>query len=256
MVFPRGRGYFEFNMTSQTLILNCIEEYKNTQRTAPFLIEKFTLFYRTDAKDRELVEDFLTKATQLSEAVNPKAANGEFKRNTRILLADSLAGIVSEYFWKLFLNRQEPLVEETECQDIQNQVDLKTNKGKTIEVRSSCPRKGVDFAICDSLHQFDIIGPYTAQYKPAENWRDYYVRTLFPLQSPSEIQNKIKEDGFTIYLTGGATQKMMKNKKLSKTKTLKPNFSQSAKESSYTVIPFSKALDTYQMKALIHAGTC
>ena len=66
--------------------------------------------------------------------------------------------------------------------DASRQIDLKViSNNKKIEVRSSFPRNGIEFAICHPSYEFDVIGPYSNNYKPGEIQKDYYVRTLFHL---------------------------------------------------------------------------
>jgi hypothetical protein len=60
-----------------------------------------------------------------------------------------------------------------------SQIDLETIKTKkTIEVRSSFPRNGVEFAICSPKYEFDILGPYKNHYKSDEPQKDIYLSML------------------------------------------------------------------------------
>jgi len=48
-----------------------------------------------------------TKAEELARQVNPGAANNSMhERSPERILADCIAGVVSEYFWKLYLNSE------------------------------------------------------------------------------------------------------------------------------------------------------
>ena len=59
----------------------------------------------------------------------------------------------------------------------QNQIDIRLATGRTIEVRSSCVRNGIEFAVfmkkkeIDGQQYFDVIGPYTNGYKPGKALR-------------------------------------------------------------------------------------
>lgn len=214
----------------------------------------YELNYNSSSEDKILVDELISKSENLASKVNPGAANDSVhSRNQNIILANCIAGIVSEYFWKLFLNSSEELVSETEFDVSSKQIDLKViSNNKKIEVRSSFPRNGIEFAICHPTYQFDILGPYKNTYKPGEIQKDYYVRTLFHLSLPTSIIQKIKEDGFCVYLTGGATWDMMINSNYSIDKSLIPEDGfDIVRKSVYRVVPFSKAIDCDEVKALI-----
>jgi hypothetical protein len=175
------------------------------------------------------------------------------ERSPERILADCIAGVVSEYFWKLYLNSEENVVSETEFDDASRQIDLKViSNNKKIEVRSSFPRNGIEFAICHPSYEFDVIGPYSNNYKPGEIQKDYYVRTLFHLYNPTDIISMISADSFKVYLTGGATWDMMIDNDYSKNKTLLPDFGLGViQKASYRVVPFSKSKDTREIKRVI-----
>ena len=64
------------------------------------------------------------------------------------------------------------------------------SNGKKIEVRSSFPRNGCEFALCNPKYQFDILGPYHNAYKPAEVSKDYFLRTFFAATESQPTENK------------------------------------------------------------------
>src|SRR5690606_35110536 len=116
------------------------------------------------------------------------------------------------------------VVKETDYTAPNNQIDLKTlHSDKTIEVRSSFPRNGVAFAICSQNHEFDILGPYQNSYKPEEIQKDFYLRTLYHVPNPASFLEYYKKDGFTVYLTGGATWEMMADDTIAIEKNLIPD---------------------------------
>jgi hypothetical protein len=234
--------------------IECYKAFSNTKRTTPFRVVVYTLNYQSDAFDKTLIDALLTKAEELASKVNQYGANNSTVIRPRtVILANSIAGVVSEYFWRQYLNRDNIYVSETEFTDSSTQIDLKViHNNKKIEVRSSFPRNGIDFAICNPYHQFDILGPYHNSYKVGEIQKDYYVRTLFHLETPTDIIQKIKEDNFKIYLTGGATWEMMIDDRYAINKDLIPQDDLYGRaRSTYRVVPFSKALDTGEIKMRI-----
>jgi hypothetical protein len=167
---------------------------------------------------------------------------------------------VAEYCWMHFLNDngKNIRVSETKFQNASHQIDLQILKSsQTIEVRSSFPRASVKFALCHPEHQFDVIGPYKNSCKPDEVQKDFYVRTLFRMDTPMSLLLKIRQNGFKAHLTGGATWKMMTDPLIIKEKNFVPDDELSAERmetsSVYRVVPFSRALDTIQIYNLIAA---
>lgn len=234
--------------------IECLKGFRNTKRTSPFRVVVYTLNYQSDECDRTLVDYLLEKAHVLASKVNQYAANNSMVvRSQEVILANSIAGVASEYFWMKYLNRDNNYVAETEFTDSSTQIDLRVlHNNKKIEVRSSFPRNGIDFAICHPFHQFDILGPYSNTYKIGEIQKDYYVRTLFHLYNPTDIVQKIREEGFKIYLTGGATWEMMLDDTIAVNKDFIPQDSLYERvKTVYRVVPFSNALDTGEIKNLI-----
>lgn len=242
-------------MEIETLIINCSEKYPTSCRKKPFNVVAYHLNYLSNPEDKELIDLLIAKAEDLASKVNPGAANdSSHKRTNNRILANCIAGVVSEYFWKHYLNSDDEIVSETEFDDAAKQIDLRViSNDKKIEVRSSFPRRGIEFAICHPQYQFDILGPYSNGYKPGEIQKDYYVRTLFHLIDPVDIIDRIKQDNFTVYLTGGATWGMMVNDKYSKNKDLVPEneWFNVEETTTYRVVPFSNAADSAQIKRAI-----
>ena len=254
-------------------ILTCSIADPKSKRTTPFRAIRYTFNYASDPEDEALLTDFIKKGETLAAKVNPGAANdGRNKRDAPKIRQNCIAGLLAEYLWKDFLNRKKITVEETEMQAASTQIDLRIiANGKKIEVRSSFPRNGIDFAICHSTKEFDILGFYSNDYKPGEIQKDYYLRTLFHLAIErywekdahtripivEKLEEKMKKDGFEIFLTGGADWTMMIDDTFSKEKHLIPEDEISADrlkaKSSYRVVPFSKALDTYDIFDRINA---
>lgn len=233
--------------------INCKDHFPKTCRLKPFIVVGYKFDY-SNSEDKKLLDDLLVEAHRLAEHVNPGAANDALQaRDKKRILANCIAGVVSEFCWKHFLNYERTTVQSTPFESASNQIDLEViaNK-KKIEVRSSFPRNGIQFAICHPLKEFDILGPYSNDYKPGEVFKDYFIRTLFHFQHPTDIIEKIKSNDFTLYLTGGATHDMMFDKNLSKEKSFVPEDCFTIQEESvYRVVPFHNALDCGQIYHMI-----
>ena len=139
-----------------------------------------------------------------------------------------------------------------------NQIDIRLATGKTIEVRSSCVRNGIDFALFagDQQHPgqqyFDVIGPYSNGYKPGEYLKDYYMRVLYWCDKKN-FMSLLNNASITLYITGGATKAMMDDPKIYQEKHLYPAGGQVQVESDYRVIPLGKSLDAKQFFSTISA---
>lgn len=242
-----------------TETINCPSFDNNTKRTTPFRVVKFVFNYKSSAEDRQFLNDLIKKGEILAGLVNRGAANNStYARNLSRVVNNCIAGLLAEYVWKQYLNNDAEIVQETELVEVKTQIDLKiVHNSKTIEVRSSFPRNGIKFALCHNRYQFDVIGPYLNTYKPGEVQKDYYVRTLFPFQS-NQLLDKLKEDNFEVYLTGGATWNMMGTEGVAINKDFIPEdeieISRLETRSYYKVVPFSEALDTLEIAEQIIKG--
>lgn len=240
-------------MRYKTFYLDCKEAFPKTCRIKPFAIAEYNMNY-SSPEDRIIIDNLLKEAKVLADKVFPGAANdSEHVRTKERIFANCIAGVVSEYCWKHFFNYKHEYVRSTPFNSASNQIDLEivTNQ-KKIEVRSSFPRNGLVFAVCHPAKEFDILGPYSNSYKPGEVHKDYFIRTLFPMRSPTEIFSHIKSNSFTLYLTGGATYDMMFDNRYSKNKDFIPedNFTIQTK-TTYRVVPFHNALDCAEIYKLI-----
>lgn len=238
-----------------------IASYSDSKRIRPFFIAKYQFYYQSELFDKTILNKITETGELLANSVNDKAANASTtSRNKDRKLSNGIAGVLAEYCWKNFLNTVSLnlLVKETDYTSATNQVDLETlHLNKTIEVRSSFPRNGVEFAICSKNYEFDILGPYKNNYKPDEIQKDFYLRTLYHVPSPISFLTEYKRDGFTVYLTEGATWEMMANDAIAIEKNLIPEDEISEVEvaSTYRVIPFSRALDCNEIYKLIKGVT-
>jgi len=248
-------------MNVKTITISCGDNYPGTCRLNPFRVVCYTFSY-TEGNDIDFIDRVIMKANVMKDRVNSGTANdSEHSRPQNVVLSNCIAGILSEYCWYNYLNTdwssnlRSKVVDYTEFQSATNQIDLRiVANDKKIEVRSSFPRNGIDFAICHPKYEFDILGPYANNYKPGEISKDYYVRALFVMRNPTDIISLVKEREFNVYLTGGATHKMMWDPQLSINKSLIPEDSFVSEQTSYRVVPFHNALDTIEIYNMIRNG--
>ncbi len=145
----------------------------------------------------------------------------------------------------------------TETDTSKNQIDIRLATGRTIEVRSSCVRNGIEFAVfmknkeIDGQQYFDVIGPYTNGYKPGESFKDYYMRVLYHCDKREFMRTILGRDEIVLYITGGATEAMMKNPDYYQIKHLTPAGGEVQRESDYQVIPLGKSLDFHEFLEVI-----
>lgn len=234
--------------------VNCTLEYKEPKINRLFKVGCFTFNYETSFLDKNLIKKIYREAENLANNVNPGAANDASKtRDFQRILINSCAGMLAEFCWKYFLNilSIETLAVETKFVEASNQIDLFIPRTqKKIEVRSSFPRNGINFAICNPEYEFDIIGPYSNEYKPSEINKDFYLRTLYPIIYTNYF-DLLSRDEFKVYLTGGATWDMICDDSIAIKKSFIPedeiNITRLETKTDYRVIPYSKALDTIQI---------
>jgi hypothetical protein len=244
-------------MKIETKTISCreLKDYPNSNRLTPFSVIKYTLNYESDPYDKNLIDQIILEGSNLANAVNGGAANNAAQiRPIGRRIANGVAGVLAEHLWKKYINAENEInvVDFTLYDVAANQIDLiTTKKKKKIEVRSSFPRNGIQFAVCHSTYQFDIIGPYNNDYKPGEIEKDFYTRTLYHLQSYNDFMPKLILDGFEVFLTGGATWNMMIDDTISKVKDFVPEDEMLNRSSHFRVVPFSKALDSLEIKNLI-----
>jgi hypothetical protein len=248
------------NITNESIVCQNNPIYKSSLRLKPFVLAKAVFNYNSIESDRKILDEIAKNGLRLAEKVNPGAANDAISlRNGSRVRDNCVAGLLAEYVWREFLNQGRQIVEETEFSTVSNQIDLQIiSNSQKIEVRSSFPKNGIEFAICHPTYQFDVIGPYNNDYKPGEIQKDFYVRTLFPFES-SLIMDRMKEQNFSVFLTGGATWGMMTDDNTAVVKDFVPddriNQNSIASKSHYRVVPFSKALDTKEIFNLIQEAS-
>ena len=141
---------------------------------------------------------------------------------------------------KLFFVRENfgvDAVSFTEFNDVSNQIDLLLKNGKSMEVRSSFPRNGIKFAICNERYNFKNICKYDNLYKPSEVTKDFFASVLF--ETPKFKLSSSEEIIF--YLIGGSTRDMMLTKSFESDLVAEDDLTE--KRTRYKVIKLSNALD-------------
>lgn len=263
-------------MIIQTDNINCINHWGGTKRKKVFRAVKCVFNYT--GGDKALIDALIQKGKDLASKVNSGAANDSFKsRPQQRILNNCIAGVMAEHCWKYYLNDNNTIirVSETPYTDASAQIDLQILKSnQTIEVRSSFPRNGIPFAICHPDKEFDIIGPYSNNYKPGEIQKDFYLRALFHLRQVGTVKRydgreypkietifeKIYNPGFEVHLTGGADWAMMADNNISIKKSFIPedeiNLVRMQQATDFRVVPFHNALDTIEVYDRIKAIHC
>lgn len=226
-------------------IINCSNSTKN------FIVMKFKFNYE---KDKEILIPLIKKGIDLGKKVNPVLArNSSQNRENKQILINSVAGVISEYLWKHYLNKKlnqkNIFIRETELTDIRNQVDLEIDYKnqkiiKTAEVRSSFPYAGIKNGVCK---YFDIIGWYANSVKLKEVKKDFYLRVLFPYRE-IDFAKFLKEE-FEVFLVGGATKELLENSPYATDREFQPFYEQqNTTNTKYRVIrPIVNAYDVNEI---------
>jgi len=194
----------------------------------------------------------MTYAQRISPYLNKGGANTSEIRPEEIVEIDNKSGLIAELACEEILVwlYGSDNVRKPNNMSSNNQIDIIIGE-KTIEVRSSCVRNGVDFAIFapdkkngnDSY--FDVIGPYSNGYKPGEIAKDYYLRVLYEVEK-KHFNSLLMREYLRLYITGGATKEMMNDPQKYKIKHLIPAGGEVEIESDYRVIPLAKSLDAVE----------
>lgn len=191
------------------------------------------------------------KAEEIENKLNAGQANSSEERDAQTVKIDNLSGLIAEYACEEILKKYlgADKVEKPSSDTSKNQIDITLSGGKgTIEVRSSCVKNGIDFALFakpkdeEEGQYFDVIGPYKNGYKPGETDKDYYMRVLYSCEKENFLE-LLKQPMLRLYITGGATKSMMKDNTIYQIKHLYPSGGEVEIESDYRVIPLGKSLD-------------
>ncbi|WP_312701879.1 hypothetical protein [Sedimentibacter sp.] len=233
----------------------------NSENYSGLKIEKesFTVIkVNIEESDKELLDYIKDKAGELANNANSGAANGtNSEREYNVKYKDALSGLLAENACILLINlyMKRESASATEYSDAKSQIDIMLENNKTIEVRSSCMRNGLEFCMFakknNAEQYFDIIGPYNAEYKPDEPKKDYYMRVLYPINKINFVEYIDDVNNFEMYIVNGATWNMMCNDMYYRLKNLKPNNSDVDEEGNYRVIPVSKGIEILPLLRLI-----
>lgn len=204
--------------------------------------------------DGILMRQALARAEEIFPELNRGQANTSLRRGEGQVYQDNLAGLVAELACRSVLEERYGSVLLPLAPGVsgaRDQVDIRLACGKTMEVRSSGIKNGLEFALFKTNAQgkpyIDIIGPYTNGYKPEEALKDYYLRPLytFDLGRFSDYLRKTEE--VVLYLVGGADRTMMEDPKQYVVKKMEPKGGGESRQSGlYRAIPLLRALDICQ----------
>ena len=191
-----------------------------------------------------------SEAKKIESKLNKGQANTSEERSEDIVEIDNLAGVIAEYACFAVLRYYfKDAVEKPSSDKPVNQIDIMfSGIKKTVEVRSSFVKNGIDFALFnrpndkDKEQYFDVIGPYSNGYKPGEIIKDYYMRVLYEGKK-EEFKDVIDQKKIRLYITGGVTADMIENKSISQVKHLKPKGGEVKLESDYIVVPMGESLE-------------
>lgn len=202
------------------------------------------------SSDDPFLEDVRQKAVPINNRLNSHSASAGVVRSDETVTADNLIGLIAEYACYEILKSQlgAKNVIKPASGSSRNQVDIQLASGQTVEVRSSCIRNGLEFALFrvdrNSNRQYiDVIGPYyNTAYKAYENIKDFYMRVIYVGDTASVFSDIINGGNVVLYLTGGATKQMLEEIGYRKYMT-SPADSKAKEKGNYLVVQMSDSLD-------------
>jgi len=221
------------------IIVNCQDP-----ANASYIARNFNIVQCTLQRHSPVYNELLAKAEELARLVNAGAANNaEQDRNLRRRLNDSFGGLLAEHGWEKFINSKfGNIASPTPFTNASTQIDIQLTNGERIEVRSSFPRKGVKFGLCNNYANFKNIGPYSNSVKPGEIQKNLYLAVLFDTQKADLLD----AESITFSLVGGSTWNMMVD--IGTNVSLTPFDDDSfAVLSTYRVVFLKDALDAEQI---------
>lgn len=202
------------------------------------------------SSDDPFLEAVRQKATSINNRLNSRSASAGVVRSDETVTADNLIGLIAEYVCYEIIKNElgDENVIKPASRNSHNQIDIQLLSGETIEVRSSCIRNGLEFALFSvnrsSKQQYiDVIGPYyNNAYKANENIKDFYMRVIYVGDTASVFSNIINGGDVVLYITGGATKQMLKEIGFTKYMT-SPADSRATKKGNYLVVQMSDSFD-------------
>ena len=220
-----------FSFSYETIDCQVPNDIKNVKR-------KYMVIKCTFQNNSNKAKEYYQKAWDLAKKVNPHKANDSvLQRDKNTLILDAL-GVLAEHGWFYYIQRKfGDIVSFTEFKSSIGQIDLLLNNNKTLEVRSSFPKNGIKFAICNEEHNFKSICKYDNLYKPDEKDKDFFACVLFETHKCKMF----KADEIIFYLIGGSTKKMMND--IACTNDLVAKHGVVQQSTKYIVIKLCNALD-------------
>ncbi|MGB4588967.1 MAG: hypothetical protein WBI17_07000 [Clostridiaceae bacterium] len=199
-------------------------------------------------------------AEDIEKKLNKGQANSSEERSEKTVKIDNLAGLIAEMACKNVLEWRygKNMIFGQLNDNSKNQIDIMLSNNKTIEVRSSFVKNGIDFALFAKDNKsarsqyFDVIGPYTNYYKHGEILKDYYMRVLYEGNKENFLK-KLDESKISLFITGGATTAMMEDNNFYQIKHLIPAGGQVQFESDYRVIPLSMSFDAKEFFSVLES---
>ena len=236
---------------------------KNSNRkTKPNLVERDYVvveFRFSDFRDDDK-EKIKQDAEELSKKANKKGANSGKERTAKVVENDAYAGVLAEFATVYYLNSLKiGNAFRPKVTDLSNQIDVvwEFNKdlSKTVEVRSSFVKNGLDFGlfvIDNSTNQpyFDIIGPYyqkdyKTNYEPV---KDLYARVLFE-KTKYDVKNRFIEKDEPFYLIGFLSGKKLIE--LNYHKSLTEKDATNLVSGDYHVAPINEIWDIEEFRGML-----
>lgn len=195
-------------------------------------------------------EELLNSFDEIENRLNRNQANSSLQRSSATVHADNISGLLAEHICYQvlcdYLGKANVIKPATNTSI--NQIDIVVFGNKTVEVRSSCARNGIEFALFaksanDNKGQyFDVIGSYINKYKLCEIEKNFYMRVIYGFDI-NNFFNIIDSGEIALYITGGATREMMNDPNLYYIKHMKPEYGFTGFESDYKAIPLGKSLE-------------
>ena len=143
---------------------------RNIENDYPYLSTDRTNFECLEvviSADDPFLEDVRHKAELINNRLNGRSASSGIIRSGETVTADNLIGLIAEYVCYEVLKRElgGQNVFKPQSESSNNQIDIQLSSGDTIEVRSSCIRNGLKFALFgvnrnNNKQYIDVIGPF------------------------------------------------------------------------------------------------
>lgn len=220
-----------------------IQNVTNRQFKAKIARSDFRCLRVDISSDNPFLENVRQKAASINRHLNSHSANTGTVRSDETVSADNLIGLIAEYAcYEILKNKLgEANVIKPSSDSSRNQVDIQLVTGHKIEVRSSCIKNGLEFALFSQY--IDVIGPYyNNTYKSYENVKDFYMRVIYVGETGSIYNDILKGSNVSLYITGGATKQMLKQIGYRKNMT-SPADNKAAGKGNYLAVQIAYSFD-------------